>query len=208
MKKYFWLILFLLLACSPAGAQEDDSFEFTIPPLTESSPADIMDEYTVGIDDILEISVLKPDEIMRIVNVSPDGTIMFPYIGNVLVKDLSVSQIQEKIQNRLADGYMKYPVVLVSLQESRSRKFFVYGEIIRPGSYPVEENTTVLKAISMTGGFTKYGSSSRVKVLRQKENEPGYDTIKIDIKAVMNGDSTLDIIIHPGDMIVVSEGVF
>jgi len=165
-------------------------------------------EYTVGVEDILEISVLQPDEILRVVNVGPDGTISFPYIGSVMVKDLTVPQIQEKIQTALADGYLKYPVVLVALQESRSRNFFVYGEVTKPGSYPLVANSTVLRAISMAGGFTKFGSSSRVKVLRPKENEPGYNTIKIDIKNVMSGDTGQDILLMPGDMVVVSEGVF
>ena len=100
------------------------------------------------------------------------------------------------------------PVVLVSLQESRSKKFFVYGEVVKPGTYQLDDNTTVLKAISMAGGFTKFGSSSRVKLLRPHEMRAGYDNIKVDIKAVMNGDSEADLLIHPGDMVVVSEGVF
>jgi polysaccharide export outer membrane protein len=165
-------------------------------------------QYTIGVDDILEISVLQPDELLRVVNVAPDGRIAFPYIGSIAVKDLTIPQIQEKVQAALADGYMKHPVVLVSLQESRSRKFFVYGEVTKPGAYAIAENTTVLRAISMAGGFTKFGSSSRVKVLRPKENEPGYETIKIDINKVMDGNSENDILLKPGDMVVVSEGVF
>ena len=173
------------------------------------APAAAQDQaYTVGVDDILEISVLQPDELMRVVNVAPDGRITFPYIGSIVVKDLTIPQIQDKIQAALADGYMKHPVVLVSLQESRSRQFFVYGEVAKPGNYAIAENTTVLRAISMAGGFTKFGSSSRVKVLRPKDNAPGYETIKIDIKKVMNGDSENDILLQAGDMVVISEGVF
>jgi len=165
-------------------------------------------EYTVGIDDVLEISVLQPEKLITAVTVAPDGSIAFPYIGNVQVKGMTLNQIQDEIQAKLADGYMKYPVVLVSLRESRSRKFFVYGEVIRPGTYPIEENATVLKAISMAGGFTRFGSSSRVKVLRPKKNKPGYETIKVNIKAVMNGSSEADITLQPEDIVVVSEGVF
>jgi len=168
----------------------------------------IIDQYTIGVDDILEISVLQPDELLRVVNVAPDGTITFPYIGTIKVKDLTITQIQKNVQKALADGYMKYPVVVVSLQESRSRKFFVYGEVTNPGAYAIAENTTVLRAISMAGGFTKFGSSSRVKVLRPKDEEAGYETVKIDIKKVMNGDSQRDILLKTGDMVVVSEGVF
>ena len=67
---------------------------------------------------------------------------------------------------------------------------------------------TVLKAISIAGGFTKFGSASRVKVLRPRENKPGYETIKINMKDVMDGNSEADLSIQSGDMVVVSEGMF
>jgi len=188
-------------------------FLMVISPLTQAEElAKIEDtvqaEYTVGIDDVLEISILQPEKLIFVVTIAPDGSITFPYIGNVQVKGMTLNQIQDEIQTRLADGYMKYPIVSVSLRESRSRKFFVYGEVVRPGTYPIKENVTVLKAISMAGGFTKFGSSSRVKVLRPKKDGAGYETIKVNIKAVMDGNSQADIILQPEDIVVVSEGVF
>jgi hypothetical protein len=65
-----------------------------------------------------------------------------------------------------------------------------------------------LRGISMAGGFTKYGSSSHVKLLRPYEDAPGYQTLKINMKAVMDGDSEKDLPLKPGDIIVVSEGLF
>jgi len=168
----------------------------------------VQEEYTVGVDDVLEISILRPEKIVTTVIVAPDGSISVPYIGNVEVKGLTLSQIQSAIQTKLADGYMKYPVISVSLKASRSRKFFVYGEVVHPGAYPIEENVTVLKAISMAGGFTKFGSANKVKVLRLKKGAPGYQMIKVNIKAVMNGSLEADITLEPGDIVVVSQGIF
>jgi len=164
--------------------------------------------YAIGIDDVLDINVIQPEQLAMTVTVAPDGSISFPYVGNVNVKGMTLGEVQEEIQARLADGYMKYPVVAVSLRESRSRKFFVYGEVLKPGTYPIHEKVTVLKAISMAGGFTKYGSSSNVKVLRPKKTGAGYETIKISIKGVMNGHPEADIFIEPEDIVVVSEGIF
>ncbi len=121
---------------------------------------------------------------------------------------MTLTGLQEQIQKRLSEGYMKYPVVSVFLRENRSKKFFVYGEVAKPGTYLIDENTSVLKAISMAGGFTKYGSSSRIKVLRPKQGDSGYETIKVNIGAAMNGNPQADVILHSGDMVVVSEGVF
>ncbi len=168
----------------------------------------MQEEYTVGADDILEITVSRPELIQNVVTVAPDGTISFPYIGVTKVAGKTLPVIQQTIEGELADGYMKYPVVTVSLQQSLSRKFFVYGEVIKPGNYLLDERTTVLKAISIAGGFSKFGSSSKVKVLRQNPDSIGYSPIKVNMKEVMNGESTEDIVIEPGDIVVVSEGIF
>jgi len=164
--------------------------------------------YTIGIGDILEIAILQPDPMTSRVTVSPGGDISVPYIGSVYVKGRTIAGAQSLIQQKLANGYLKYPVVTVSLVESRSRSFTISGEVNRPGNYAILENTTVLKAISIAGGFTRFGSSSRVKILRSRKDRPGYISIKVDLKAVLDGDASADIVIEPGDIIVISEGVF
>jgi polysaccharide biosynthesis/export protein len=171
------------------------------PPLTPTG------EYVVGVDDVMDISVLQPEKLFTSVVVSPDGSITFPYIGSVTVKGQTLSQVQQTIQDKLADGYMKYPVVSVSLKESRSRKFFVYGEVMKPGTYYINENVTVLRAITMAGGFSKWGSS-KVKILRPNKGKPGYTTVKVNIKAVMDGDAIEDILLESEDIIVVTQGIF
>ncbi|MCU0822641.1 MAG: polysaccharide export protein [Spirochaetes bacterium] len=188
MKKYciFYIVLFLFMALTSLLA----------------------DDYTVGVGDILEVNILKPDQTISQVTVTPGGSISVPYIGSVTVKGKTITQIQKDIQWRLANGYLKYPVVTVSLIESRSRKFTISGEVNDPGSYALEENTTVLKAISIAGGFTRFGSSSRVKILRPRKDRPGYLSIKIDIQAIMDGDARADVVLEPGDIVVVSEGLF
>lgn len=203
MKTIFTILITLTLftALSISHAQET-------PEVPQAPEVPQIPQYTVGIADVLDIIILQPERLLTTVTVAPDGTISFPYIGNVRVKGIGLAAIQDEIQARLADGYMKYPVVSVSLKASRSRKFFVYGEVIRPGAYPIEENVTVLKAISMAGGFTKFGSSSRVKILRQKKDGTGYEKIKVKIKDVMNGNSQADIILQTEDLVIVSEGVF
>ena len=60
----------------------------------------------------------------------------------------------------------------------------------------------------MAGGFTKFGSSSRVKLLRPKKDQAGYETVKVNVNGVMNGDPEADLPVIAGDIIVVSEGVF
>lgn len=164
--------------------------------------------YTIGVGDILNVNIIQPDPMQLTVTVSPGGDISVPYIGSVNVKGLTISAAQKIIQQKLAKGYLKYPVVTVSLVESHSRNYTISGEVNNPGNYALVENTTVLRAISIAGGFTRFGSSSRVKILRSRKDRPGYITIKVDLKAVLDGDASADIVIETGDIIVVSEGVF
>jgi protein involved in polysaccharide export with SLBB domain len=105
-------------------------------------------------------------------------------------------------------GYLKYPVVSVSVIESRSRSFTISGEVTRPGTYPLTENTTVLKSIAIAGGFTRFGSSTNVKILRLRKDQPGYESITVNIKKIVNGESEADILIMNGDIVVVSQSLF
>lgn len=192
----------------PRGVAQETAQPAAVQEQASASPAAaVKQDYTIGNEDILDIAVLQPEQLALTVTVSPDGSITFPYIGKVDVKGKTPSEVQDEIQSRLADGYLKYPVVSVAVKESRSKKFYVYGEVLKPGTYFLEDNMTVMKAISTAGGFTKYGSSSRVKVLRPKANGSGYETFKANMKLIMNGLSK-DIVLEPGDIVQVEEGVF
>jgi len=161
-------------------------------------------QYTVGIDDVLDISVLEHDKLRTMATVAADGSISFPYIGNVQVKDKTLQEIEKEISDRLADGYIKYPVVSVSLIKSRSRNFFVYGEVNRPGAYSITDNMTVLKAISVAGGLTRDGLYGKVKVRRPEKDNLGYKDVSIDIRGTTKGNSrTGDMLLRLEDIVVV-----
>jgi polysaccharide export outer membrane protein len=192
MKRWIGLIFFVSLGMAPSTALH---------------AAQSASGYVVGVDDVLVVSVLQPDKMETEVIVSPDGTITFPYIGNVDVQGLGLMDVQEKIQTGLSD-YMKYPVVAVSLKESRSRMFYVYGEVKLPGAYPIQQNMSVLRAVSLAGGFTKTASTNNVKILRAHKDGSGNETLSADVSAVMEGKSQNDIKIEPGDVITVSQRFF
>ena len=171
------------------------------PSISISSPKD--KEYTVGIGDILEISILQPEQVTKENAVTPSGEISVPYIGSLKVKGKTISEIQLDIQQRLANGYLKYPIVTVTLLESRSRNFTISGMVQNAGSYPLGEYTTVLKAIAIAGGLSNY-ASGKVVVHRFRKDRPGKNIIKIDIKKVMKGDAE-DVVLMSGDYVYVSD---
>jgi polysaccharide export outer membrane protein len=163
-------------------------------------------EYEVGVDDVLDINIIKPEPIASAAVVAPDGTITLPYIGNVQAKGQTLSKIQDEVQKRLA-GYMEYPVVSVSLRQTRSQKFIIYGQVVQPGAYPVEEGMTLLHAITKAGGFIVPGSTGKIRILRPKPAGSKAEVIKSDITAILSG-AKQNIAVLPGDTIVVSVDKF
>ena len=198
-------------AVAPIGLPEVTQAGFVLPsnmtatanvaPAASTSP-----EYILDIQDMLTIAVIQPDPFSVELTVAPDGTITFPYIGTVPVKGLTLMQAQEKIQTGLMD-YMKYPVVSVSLRASKNLTFFVFGEVQRPGSYILEKDTTVLKAITTAGGFTRVAATNNVKVVRQSADGTTR-AITVDVGALMTGKSTKDEKVEQGDVITVSQRFF
>lgn len=89
-----------------------------------------------------------------------------------------------------------------------ANKFYVYGEVNKPGMYSLASKTTALTAISIAGGFTRFGSASRVKVVRMDEKTGKYELIKVNIAQAIAGNFKADVLLMPGDVVVVSEGVF
>lgn len=181
----------------------DPSTAANIQPSATAAP---VDNYAIGIEDIMDINVLQPEKMMITVQVAPDGSINVPYIGKVYAKGFALSDVQSEIQNRLAAGYMKYPVVSVTLRESRSRKFSVYGQVQRPGSYPVaEDNLSVLGAISQAGGFTVPGSTGMVKIIRTAADGTSQ---KIEVPINSSLESAKNTVVKPGDTLMVYEDKF
>jgi len=192
------LILFFIFFCL--------FFSFANPVKAQTSGKDL---YKVGINDVLEIRVLDHDELKTMVTVSADGSITFPYLGTVSVKGKSPSEIEEEITKRLSEGYIKYPVVAVSLMKSLSMKIYVYGEASRTGEMIFIEGMTVLNALSIVGGIPENGLyGGKVKVRRKQDGEPGFKDIEIDLKGIVEGSATADMLLQPDDILIVERDKF
>lgn len=89
----------------------------------------------------------------------------------------------------------------------RNKTYFVYGEIMRPGEYTLREDMTAFQAITLAGGFTKWGSPGRVKILRYNAEKNDYVSIPVDLSAVIKGEYDKDIKLMPNDTIIASSGV-
>lgn len=161
-----------------------------------------MEQYTVGVDDILYIMVQGHDNLKTTVPVTSDGAISFPYVGIVSVKGMSLSEIEKELTKKLS-SYIKYPVVSVSLSTSKSMKFFVYGEVKSPGRFILEDNMTVLKAISTAGGITPEGLYGSIKLRRKQKDAQEYKEFSLDLKNTKESSMNSDMHIEAEDILVI-----
>ncbi len=134
---------------------------------TPGLPKDV-DQYLIAPPDLLAISVRPEPEILRELAVRPDGRISFDLIGDVEVEGKTVDQVRDEITERIAE-YIVAPDVTVTLAQSNSRRFHVFGEVGRPGSYPLIGRLTVLDALGTAGGATRFASLSNGRLIRPRQ---------------------------------------
>ena len=167
-------------------------------------------DYIVGEGDVLKVTVYDHDDLTTTARVSGDGMISFPLIGQVNVKGLTLSQITREISALLADGYIVNPQVSIFIQEFRSKKAFIMGEVNRPGLYVLPGQTTFLALLSQAGGLTKDAGDKAIIKRKAGPSDTAEITITLDLKRLVeNGDTSLDIPIMDSDSIYITKaGVF
>jgi len=151
-----------------AAAQSEDA-----PPPRESNtqkkvlppPAPSDSQYVIGKEDVLAVQVWREPELSRLVAVRSDGKISLPLVGEVEAAGKTPMDLQKKL-TELLDVYMKAPEVSITVQDARSQRFSIIGEVMRPGSYALVKPMTVLDALSLAGGFRDFAKSEKMFVLR------------------------------------------
>jgi|SRR5215469_6655855 len=123
------------------------------------------DAFVIGADDLLAINVWKEPEISRSIPVRSDGKISLPLAGEVQASGETPKQLEAEISKKLA-SYISEPEVTVIVQQIKSQRFNILGQVARPGSYPLSNPTTVLDAIALAGGFRDFAKQKSIYVLR------------------------------------------
>jgi len=167
------------------------------------------DEYKVDAGDVLSITVYEQPDLTTKARVGSDGEISFPLLGIVYVDGLTASEIEEELRYSLEKDYLVDPQVNVFIEAYRSKKVFVMGFVNNPGEYEISKDrpTMVLEAITMAGGFKEGAAENGTKIIRVEDGEKITIPVKVtDI--IRKGDKYKDVVINPGDIVVVPESFF
>jgi len=156
-------------------------------------------EYKVGINDVITIDVAGHKDFSTTAVVLLDGTISYPYLGSVYVNGMTLYQIKDLITKRLSEGYVKSPVVTVSLKISASKRIYLYGKL--SGSIPYHKGITVMDVI-IQQGIDK--EKFDLKIKRKNDSGSGFDNIEVDLKGIMEGEKG-DILLKPDDVLILED---
>lgn len=163
----------------------------------------VTEDYIIGPEDVLEITVWRNADLSKVVTVRPDGKVSLPLIGDVVAVGKSAGQLSELIAVRLKE-YKENPQVSIVVQQVNSYAVFVMGEIVKPGKYPLKSKTTLLQAITLAGGFTANAARNKLVVFRF--GDKGQKDVKIKASyddIILRDSSPQNIELKPGDTIVV-----
>ena len=159
-------------------------------------------DYEIGTGDILEITTWKePDFSREEVLVRLDGKITFPLLNDVQAAGLTTLDLKGVIENGLKD-YVANPVVTVNVRQPLSKRFYILGEVLNTGEYPLVKHLTVLQAFAVAGGFTEWASKKEIILLR---TEGGKEKIyRINYKDITKGkDLSQNLKLQADDTIIV-----
>jgi polysaccharide export outer membrane protein len=155
----------------------------------EVVPPPAPDEVTLlGPGDTVHINVWDHPDLTMTVEIGSDGNFQFPLIGGVHADRMTIAELEGDIRRRLADGYLVDPQVTARV-ESRGKYFYVYGEVAKPGRYPLDREVTVLQAISTAGGPTERADEGRSTVTRRDGERTV--TRRVDLDEAVHDQDTL-----------------
>ncbi|NLO18887.1 MAG: hypothetical protein GX121_03265 [Ignavibacteria bacterium] len=185
---FFSLLLFIFLASAQSNSQIDysnitgakkgeiDTVAFEVSQHLVKQSSGLLeqeidpDEYILGPNDILTISILsaKPKTVEAII--SPDGSIIIPGIGSIDLRNSSLTEAREKIAD-LVRKYLKVDDCFASLSKMREFKVIVSGAVRKPSIVPATAVDRVSEVIEKAGGFSENASIRSIKILRDNQEK-------------------------------------
>ena len=150
-------LMTLLVAATPMATVSGQDVS---PATNDASAALPIYNYVLSGGDRVRVVVFGDPALGGEFTIAGSGLIAMPLIGEVDVRGLTSTQLQDRIVAKLADGYIQDPRVAVEVLSTRP--FYILGEVNRPGQYPFSNGLTVLGAVAQAGGYTYRATTRQV----------------------------------------------
>jgi len=168
-------------------------------------------DYVIGSQDVLTIQVFDQADLGGRYTVEADGTFSFPLVGRVTAGGMTLRKFEAELKKKLADGYFRNPQVTVAVEQYRSQRVFVMGEVRNPGPVPLIGGMTLIEALARAGS-TLPSSSGEVAIVRAQgakgptmpDPERAAEIARASIRDLEAGSVRQNVELHDGDTIFVS----
>jgi polysaccharide biosynthesis/export protein len=124
----------------------------------------VVQEYRLAKEDVVEVSVWKEPDLSRTVPVRPDGKITLPLVGDIPAEGLTPGQLEKMVAEKLSP-LVRDPRVTVIVHDVNGSRIYVTGMVTRPGAFPLRSHMTVLQALAMAGGLAEFADRGEITVL-------------------------------------------
>lgn len=167
--------------------------------LTAVGDLPLPNDYKISLRDQFRIILSGSKDAVFNLNVSLDGTILFPEIGAISVAGLSLQEVRDKLKQVINQSYIGVNID-VSMQNLSAKKITIVGAVKTPGTYLVNPFTTITSALGYSGGISEIGSLRNIKLIRNNKEISSFDLYSL----LINGDRSGDISIEAGDTLLVN----
>lgn len=153
--------------------------------------------YRIGPEDILGVKVWRENDLSGQVMVRPDGMISMPLVGELKAAGQTPDELAKSITEALLKN-MNRAEVFVSVLQVNSKKYYITGEVNRPGQYPLITQTNVMQALSGAGGLREFANGKKIVIMR------GDQRLKFNYKEFIDGKNLKQNVgLENGDHIIV-----
>jgi polysaccharide biosynthesis/export protein len=184
----------------PIPVPQDD-FTANKPSNTPTSLAG--EEYLIGKDDLIEVSVFEVPELSTTSRVAASGMMSLPLVGSIEVVGHTARELERMIEGALREKYINDPHVTVFIREYASQPVSVIGAVKVPGIYQIKGQKYLLDMLAMAQGLDHNAAGKLIQVIRRvgdNTEEAQTTTIKTE-DLFENGKTELNIPIKAGDVI-------
>lgn len=159
------------------------------------------DQFRLGPGDRISIKVWRHEDLDMDVTIAPDGSISYPLVGRIEVSGKTYPELSQALGAAIAEFY-EDPQVSVNILELRNQKVFVLGEVTVPQVLQLDNEMTVLEALTVAGGINQYARTDNVLLIRGGLEAPQLYTV--DVQAIY-ADGAFDqmVALQRGDILVV-----
>lgn len=170
------------------------------------------EEYTIGPLDEITIHVWRNPELSADkVRVRPDGRLTIPLVQDIPAVGKTATQLQDYIAGELAK-YIEQPIVSVIVntpEGNYTQQVRVIGATSQPASLPYRANMTVLDAMIAVGGLNEFAAGNRAKLIRLDRETGTQAEYRLRLSdLVRRGDASANVMLRPGDTIIIPESRF